>query len=86
MKGTPSSISAETRYRVGAVSRAVSVVGICARFHVETRDANAVLQAFDCLESIDTAPSRELFIFAAAVIKRHRENQVRWTVALRRAS
>lgn len=82
-KGDPMRI--ETSYRVSSLSRNPEVVRICSRLHVHTSDAAAVLAGCSLCSGIDTAPAREVFIFAAAIIRRHHENRAAYSVALRRA-
>jgi hypothetical protein len=79
------SMNAETAYRISSLSRNPEVVRICSRFHVDTPDRDAVQQACGLCSGIETAPGREVFIFAAAIIRRHHENRAAYTVALRRA-
>ena len=78
-------MTAETAYRISSLSRNPEVVRICSRYHVDTTDSAAVLGACALCTGIDTAPGREVFLFAAAIIRRHHENRAAYSVALRRA-
>jgi hypothetical protein len=75
-----------TLYRMSRISQGTAVRALCAKMHLDTSDAAAVLLAFAALVSIDCAPSRELAVFAGAVVRCHRSNQTQYSVAIRRAS
>lgn len=78
-------MTAETAYRISALTRNAEVIRMTAPLHVNTTDADALQVACRQCDGIGTAPAREVLIFAAAVVRRHQENRTAYSVALRRA-
>ena len=80
------SLTAEAIYRIGSLSRNQIITHLCATFHVDLRDSEALQISCDSCSGIDTAPAREIFFFAAAILKRHHENRTAYSVAIRRSA
>lgn len=76
-------LTSEAIYRIARLSSNPAIVDICSRFHIGMRDSEALARACARCSGIDTAPAREIFFFAAAVLKRHHEQRAAYSVALR---
>ena len=84
-------ISAESKYRIGRISQNQQIAniyrGITLKLNVMIlSDSALLLRALEIVSNYDSAPARELFIFAAAIIQRHRIAQAQYSVAIRRSA
>jgi len=71
-----------TTDRINRLSRSESIAKLIASAHVNASDTEVLRDGFAKLTGFENAPTRELFIFASALLSAHHVNRARYSVAL----